>query len=56
MAALRTLFVKLSGDESGAASIEYALLLGMLALGIIAVFSAMGVHLADKWNIIEHAM
>ena len=49
MVAMRTLLVKLVKEETGAETIEYALVLGMIAVGTILAMKQMGVKVADRW-------
>ena len=49
MVALRTLLAKLVKEESGAEVIEYALVLGLIAVGTILGMKVMGIKVADRW-------
>jgi Flp pilus assembly pilin Flp len=55
MAALRTLLVRLAKEESGAEVIEYALVLGMIAVGTILGMKVMGIKVATRWTTIAGA-
>ncbi|MEL6862042.1 MAG: Flp family type IVb pilin [Pseudomonadota bacterium] len=41
---------KFAHCESGASAVEYALLMGLMALALIGALSATGGGTADKWN------
>ncbi|HHL42684.1 MAG TPA: Flp family type IVb pilin [Hellea balneolensis] len=39
-------------DDSGATALEYALLIGILSLGVIVGVTGMGRRTTDVWNIV----
>jgi len=45
---LKRIFLKFLADESGATAIEYCLIAAFIALAIIALVNALGIHIADK--------
>jgi pilus assembly protein Flp/PilA len=42
--------VNLKNDESGAALIEYTVLLGILVVAVIALITAVGTWVAKQWS------
>ena len=46
---------RLAGDESGAALIEYSILIGLITVAAIAAIIAVGVTVAAKWNALDVA-
>jgi Flp pilus assembly pilin Flp len=44
------LLVKCLKDEQGSEVLEYALLLGLVVIGCLAVMSALGIKVMDKWQ------
>ena len=50
MATPANLMRKFAACESGATAIEYALLMGLMALALIGALSATGGGTSDKWN------
>jgi pilus assembly protein Flp/PilA len=47
---MKQLLSRFLSDESGAAALEYALIAGLIALGIIAGATALGSALSTKFN------
>jgi Flp pilus assembly pilin Flp len=47
---MRELFVQCLKDEQGTEVLEYALLLGLVIVGAIALMSALGIKVAAKWQ------
>ena len=52
----RRFLVRLGNDESGAALIEYTVVLGIVLCGAIAVISAVGTWLSGKWSALSSAI
>lgn len=50
LAALKAWVAGLGRDEDGAALIEYTLLIGMIAIGIVAAIGAIGLKLGGDWT------
>jgi|APTNR8051073442_1049403.scaffolds.fasta_scaffold07750_3 pilus assembly protein Flp/PilA len=44
------LFVELLKDESGASAIEYALLVAVIATGLVAAMGPMATAIANVWS------
>lgn len=47
---MRKFFVQCLRDEQGTEVLEYALLLGLIVVGAIALMSALGIKVAAKWQ------
>ena len=50
------LFVRFAKDESGATAIEYALIAGLMATALIAIFGALNTDLTDAFSKIGDKM
>ncbi|MEH6720386.1 MAG: Flp family type IVb pilin [Aurantimonas endophytica] len=50
------LFVRFAKDESGATAIEYALIAGLMATALIAIFGALGDDLTEAFGTIGDTM
>lgn len=44
------LFLRCLRDESGSEVVEYALMLGMLVLGCLAILGSLGVKIIERWR------
>ena len=53
MMKLKTLMTNLRKDESGAAMVEYTILLGILAAAVVATVILVGSWLSTKWTALE---
>ncbi len=47
---MREVFVQCLKDEQGTEVLEYALLMGLIVIGAIALMSALGIKVAAKWQ------
>jgi len=47
---LRRLFIRFVNDQSGATAIEYGLIAGMIAIGIIAAMTTFGTSLTSLFG------
>ena len=54
--AARSLLSRIARDDTGATSIEYAILIGMMALICIASFSAVGGSSGGRWGSMANAV
>lgn len=50
------LFVRFAKDESGATAIEYALIAGLMATALIAIFGALSTDLTTAFSSIGDSM
>jgi len=55
MAALRTLLIRLAKEEHGVELVEYALVLGLIAIGALAAMQVVGMKVQNWWNIVSNA-
>ena len=46
---MMTLFIRFAGNEPGVTAIEYALIAGLIALGIISSVSLLGTTISNKF-------
>ncbi|MGF1462542.1 MAG: Flp family type IVb pilin [Maricaulaceae bacterium] len=53
---MKTLFARFLNDESGATAIEYALVAGLIALGIVAGAGALGDGISNSLNDVNTAL
>jgi pilus assembly protein Flp/PilA len=53
MMKLKTLFTNLRQDESGAAMVEYTILLGILAAAVVATVILVGTWISGRWTAFE---
>ena len=53
MNALKTQLLRLIKDETGGEILEYALIMGLILIGAIAVIGAVGVKVLARWNDID---
>jgi pilus assembly protein Flp/PilA len=51
-----SLVKQMKSDESGAAFVEYTVLLGVMLVAVIAVIGAVGVQLHTSWNTLTAAL
>ena len=51
---MKSVFILLAKDESGASAIEYAMLAALLALGIIASITTLGVNMRTPFSLIAN--
>lgn len=51
-----TMLKKLVVDENGAEVMEYALILGLIAVGTIAVIGHFGTKVLARWNSVNSSM
>ncbi len=47
---------KLVNDEQGGETIEYALLMGLIVIGVIGILGTLGVKVVERWQDISDAM
>jgi len=47
---MRSLATKLWNDESGQGLAEYALLLGLIVIGVVAIIAGMGTHIKNIFS------
>jgi pilus assembly protein Flp/PilA len=43
-------------DETGAAALEYALVVGLVVIGIFSVVSSLGTKVLAKWHSLDSAL
>jgi Flp pilus assembly pilin Flp len=55
MVALRTLLVRLAKEEHGVELVEYALVLGLIAIGALAAMQVVGMKVQNWWNMVSGA-
>ena len=53
MNAMKTQLLRFIKDETGGEIIEYALIMGLILIGAIAVIGAVGVKVLARWNDID---
>jgi len=47
-------FAKLIGDEKGATAIEYALIVSLIVIAMIAGLTSFAAATTDKWNYVQN--
>jgi len=55
MVALRTLLIRLAKEEHGVELVEYALVLGLIAIGALAAMQVVGGKVLIRWNLLSGA-
>ena len=53
MKALKTFLGSLAKDESGAALIEYSILIGIITVGVIAIIIFVGDWVSGQWSLLQ---
>jgi pilus assembly protein Flp/PilA len=48
--------IRLGHDESGAAMVEYTILLGIITVAVIALIIGVGTWVSSKWNTLNSAL
>lgn len=50
---MKTLMRKFLSEEQGTVSIEYAILLGMIVVGLVLVIAAVGAWVKARWDALQ---
>lgn len=53
---LKSLFKRLGRDESGSAVMEYALIAGLVIVGVIATIGAVGPKVLARWTSVNASL
>ncbi|MGD9966256.1 MAG: Flp family type IVb pilin [Hyphomonadaceae bacterium] len=53
---MKKLLAKFAKDESGAALVEYSLLIGLITVGVVAMVIAVGAWVTGEWTQLRDAV